>query len=242
MRILIIRHGDPDYSIDSLTETGWKEAHLLADRLMNEQIDDIYCSIFGRAKDTAKEYLERSGKSATYCDWLREVDYMQAENPQIPGTKRPMWDFMPKYFCNDEKMHSKNDWQNSDVIKDTDVPSHYKNVCDNIDSILAKHGYIRNGNMYVTEQGNHDTIAFFCHFGTESILLSHLLNASPFIFLQNTFASPTSVTTIYTEERVKGEVSLRFAAFSDTSHLYMGGLKPSFSGRFCECFEDDTRH
>ena len=25
MRILIIRHGDPDYSIDSLTPTGWEE-------------------------------------------------------------------------------------------------------------------------------------------------------------------------------------------------------------------------
>ena len=29
MKILIIRHGDPDYSIDSLTEKGWREAELL---------------------------------------------------------------------------------------------------------------------------------------------------------------------------------------------------------------------
>ena len=33
MRILIIRHGDPDYSIDSLTERGWIEAELLSKRL-----------------------------------------------------------------------------------------------------------------------------------------------------------------------------------------------------------------
>lgn len=26
MRILIVRHGDPDYEIDSLTEKGWGEA------------------------------------------------------------------------------------------------------------------------------------------------------------------------------------------------------------------------
>ena len=26
MKIIIVRHGDPDYSIDSLTEKGWKEA------------------------------------------------------------------------------------------------------------------------------------------------------------------------------------------------------------------------
>ena len=33
MKILIIRHGDPDYEHDSLTETGWTEASLLAERL-----------------------------------------------------------------------------------------------------------------------------------------------------------------------------------------------------------------
>ena len=31
MKLLIIRHGEPDYSIDSLTEKGWREAELLAD-------------------------------------------------------------------------------------------------------------------------------------------------------------------------------------------------------------------
>ena len=28
MRILIIRHGDPDYEHDSLTEKGWREGRL----------------------------------------------------------------------------------------------------------------------------------------------------------------------------------------------------------------------
>ena len=33
MKLLIVRHGDPDYAIDSLTETGWAEAELLSHRL-----------------------------------------------------------------------------------------------------------------------------------------------------------------------------------------------------------------
>lgn len=33
MRLLIVRHADPDYSIDSLTPAGWEEAKFLADRL-----------------------------------------------------------------------------------------------------------------------------------------------------------------------------------------------------------------
>lgn len=32
MRIFIIRHGDPDYSIDGLTEKGKREAELLRER------------------------------------------------------------------------------------------------------------------------------------------------------------------------------------------------------------------
>ena len=33
MELLIIRHGDPDYTIDSLTEKGWKEAEYLSEKL-----------------------------------------------------------------------------------------------------------------------------------------------------------------------------------------------------------------
>ena len=39
MRILIIRHGDPDYERDTLTEKGHREAQLLANRLGKEKID-----------------------------------------------------------------------------------------------------------------------------------------------------------------------------------------------------------
>ena len=31
MKLLIIRHGEPDYTADSLTEKGWREAELLAE-------------------------------------------------------------------------------------------------------------------------------------------------------------------------------------------------------------------
>lgn len=37
MRILIIRHGDPDYERDSLTEKGWREVELLAERLEKQK-------------------------------------------------------------------------------------------------------------------------------------------------------------------------------------------------------------
>ena len=36
MKLLIIRHADPDYEIDSLTEAGHREARLLADWFLKQ--------------------------------------------------------------------------------------------------------------------------------------------------------------------------------------------------------------
>ena len=35
MKLLIVRHGDPNYEIDSLTEKGWREAEYLSEKLKN---------------------------------------------------------------------------------------------------------------------------------------------------------------------------------------------------------------
>ena len=72
MKLLIIRHGEPDYSIDSLTEKGWKEAALLAERISKLDVKEFYVSPLGRAKDTAKATLEAMGRTAVTLEWLEE--------------------------------------------------------------------------------------------------------------------------------------------------------------------------
>ena len=64
MKLLIIRHGDPNYEIDSLTEKGWMEAELLSRKLEKMKIDYCYVSPLGRAKDTAKATLQKTGLTA----------------------------------------------------------------------------------------------------------------------------------------------------------------------------------
>ena len=58
MRIIIVRHGDPDYVNDTLTERGEKEAALLADIIGKYNIDRAYVSPKGRAARTAQVCLE----------------------------------------------------------------------------------------------------------------------------------------------------------------------------------------
>ena len=50
MRILFIRHGDPDYLNDTLTEKGCREADLLAKRAVTLQMGECYISPLGRVQ------------------------------------------------------------------------------------------------------------------------------------------------------------------------------------------------
>lgn len=72
MRLIFIRHGEPDYEHDSLTEKGWREAKLLAARTKDWHVDDFYVSPLGRARDTASFTLKAHGKTAEIMDWLHE--------------------------------------------------------------------------------------------------------------------------------------------------------------------------
>lgn len=64
MKILLIRHGDPDYTIDSLTRKGWKEAEYLSERLEKLDVKEFYVSPLGRAKDTASLTLKKMNRTA----------------------------------------------------------------------------------------------------------------------------------------------------------------------------------
>ncbi len=61
MRLLLIRHGDPDWDADSLTETGRREAELLAERIAPMDIAEYYVSTMRRARETARPMLEKRG-------------------------------------------------------------------------------------------------------------------------------------------------------------------------------------
>lgn len=241
MRIVIVRHGDPNYEIDSLTETGWEEARLVAKRIAQWDVAQFYVSPLGRARDTASCTLKKLGRTAITYDWLREFP------PLIhrPDRERPSicWDWLPQDWTGESRFYSVIDWLEVDAIKESSAKEEYQKVCNGMDELLASYGYVREGNYYRVEKANTDTIVFFCHFGVECVILSRLLNVSPMILWHGFCAAPSSVTTIYTEERRKGIASWRVAEFGDTSHLYIEGRKPSFSARFCECYDNmEERH
>ncbi len=241
MKLIIVRHGDPNYELDALTEIGKKEAALAAEKLSKMEIDHFYVSPLGRAQETASYTLNKMKREAVTLDWLQEFQG-RCRRPDANGEVICSWDWLPEDWTVYPEFYNINTWLQNPIMKDSNVPEMYQMVCDNFDKLLADHGYVREENYYRVENANHDTIVLFCHFGLECILLSRLLNISPMLLWHGFCAAPTSMTTIYTEERREGKAYFRVQSFGDNSHLYVGSQEPSFSARFCETFNDETRH
>lgn len=240
MKLLIIRHGDPDYTIDSLTEKGHREAELLSLRMAKTDVSAFYLSPLGRAQATARYTLDRMGREAETLDWLREFS-AKVDKPN--ESNDVAWDWMPKDWTAYPDFFDRKKWMTHPVMVAGGVPEKYAEVIAGLDALLSRHGYEREGDYYRAVRANRDTIVFFCHFGLECVLLSHLLNVSPMILWHGFCAAPTSVTTVITEEREAGIASFRTAAFGDVSHLYVADEPPAFSARFCETFDStDERH
>jgi len=243
LRLLLIRHGDPDYENDSLTEKGRREAELLAARLVNERIDKTYVSTMGRAMDTAAPTLKAKGMEADYCDWLREFSGRWIERPDKGRLHNICWDWLPQDWTYREQLYRYDEWYDEPVMAAGGMKEYHTEITTAFDQMLASHGYERDGHIYRVRQANDDTIALFSHFGVGCVLIGHLIGTSPMPLWQGFCAAPTSVTTIYTEERREGIASFRVACYGDTTHLHDGGEPVSFSARFCEMYSnEEERH
>ena len=241
MEILIVRHGDPNYALDTLTTKGIREAKLLAKRLSKLDIKAFYCSPLGRAKATAAPTLAAFGKEAEICPWLEEFSGYIID-PET-NEKRIPWDLMPEYWTKESNCFDKDKWLDTPIMSSGNVKEKYITAADRIDRLLKKYGYVREGNLYRVEKESRDTVALFCHFGVECVLLSHILNISPVQLWHGFVALTSSVTTLITEEREQGKAYFRCCGFSDISHLYAGDEPPSFQARFCETYSNfDERH
>ncbi len=242
MKLLFIRHGDPDYTIDSLTEKGWREAEILSHRIKKLEVKKFYVSPLGRAKDTASLTLKAMNRTAVECDWLREYA-PKIHRPDRKDTLSISWDWLPQDWMNEKNYYDPEKWTSTQIMQDGHNREEYEWITAEFDQLLSTHGYQREKNYYRVNNANTDTLVFFCHFGVQCVLLSHLLGISPMILWHGACAAPTSVTTVATEERRQGIASFRIIGFGDTSHLYEANEPVSASARFCETYDNENeRH
>ncbi len=234
MRLILVRHGDPDYAKDALTEKGKREAALLTPRVAKWEVTDFYSSPLGRARETADIAMRQTGRRYEILPWAQEFFHLIDDGK---GGKRIPWDFYPAEWATDEANFTKQEWTQTPRMQSGDIGRYYKEVCDGADALIAKYGLRREGNFYRAERHSGDTAVLFCHFGLRMIVLPHLLNLPAQALLHGLFTAPTSVTVLTSEERYGDEAYFRCQMIGDTRHLYEGGEEISSSGYFAPIFQ-----
>lgn len=248
MKLIFVRHGDPDYENDTLTPRGRKEAQALIPRASAWKQSEIYVSPLRRAQLTARLALElpETGEIPyPTLEWLREFD-AKIERPDRSPDMSITWDWLPEDWMKEEFHFQRNEWKQAPVFRQSDAGRKYDEVCEALDIILAQHGYVRNGEqrdvpLYHVEKESRSEIVFFCHFGLLCVALSHLVGVSPMVLWHGFCAAPSSVTEVLTEERRQGIASWRISTFGDTSHLYSAGIEVSGHARFTDIYSDFTQ-
>ena len=234
MKIMFVRHAEPWYAIDSLTAKGHREAELLSHRLAKLEVKAFYTSPLGRAKETARYTLEKTGREAEVLPWLAEFrgHTIDPEN----GCSRIPWDYKPSIWMERKDLRDMDTWLDDPLMAGSNVAQVWKETTDGLDALLASHGYIRDGYMYRAENNQPDTIVLFCHFGIMMACISHLIGITPINLWHGFCTQPSSVTTLVTEERVKGQVAWRCMQLGDISHLYVADEPYSTAALYPECY------
>ncbi|MCL2159033.1 MAG: histidine phosphatase family protein [Oscillospiraceae bacterium] len=232
MLLYIIRHADPIYSPDSLTELGCKQAAALAKRLAATGFDKIYSSPNNRAQMTAKPTCELLGLEYGIEDWMSEdLAWRDFSCELEDGSGRHTWTFHRqntklKY---DETIVSGGKWHESTPFRKINAVDGYNRIAERSDEFTERLGYRREGGAYRIICANDDRVAAFCHQGFGMLWLSHLLDISPHMFLSSFDMTHSGVTILEFKNYEDGQTAPKCLCLSDISHIYQSGLPMKYN-------------
>ena len=176
MKLVLVRHGDPDYEKDCLTDLGHKQAEIVAHRLLSEGIEEIFSSPLGRALETAQHFSDASGiKKIEILDFMREIRfgpeddlYNESYNPWLCAVN----------LIHEGKDLQTPDWRDYPAFINNTAVTDVDNILANADKWLETLGYKREGlyYRYTGEEGKDRTVVLFSHGGSSTAFLSRVLN------------------------------------------------------------------
>lgn len=228
MRLYIIRHADPDYSIDSITPAGHLEAKALAQRMVQVAPTHLFSSPLQRARHTAQYTAEMLGREVAIEPWTAELS--ECRQRYEPWGELCVWDCPGEVIRSSPRMPTAEDWHERPEMANPLYREKMAYVRRNSDAFFARFGYERDNGRYRIVKANQDRIAVFCHGGFGLWWLSHLLEIPLPLMFSGFFMAPSSVTSVLFDERSTQWAVPRCLHMGDVSHLYAAGLPVSRSG------------
>ena len=210
MQVLLIRHGDPDYAHDTLTDKGHAEAKALAKHLRKTRIDDIYASPMGRAQATMSYTAKAHKLAPVTLPWLHELDgnfegCLWAWN--VPGAEVLASPELPGH----------DNWVQT-VPYGPHMQGPHTALARNFDLLVQRYGYEREHHRYRVHGSTDKTVALFCHAGVVMSLLSQLLTWPLPLVYSHLSCDTSSVSRLVWIEH-DGYAVPRAKTINDLAHL-----------------------
>ena len=219
MRLIFVRHGEPNYEKDCLTKLGHEEAKAAAQRLLCENIDEIFSSPMGRAMQTAEAYAALTGKKEIkVLDFMHEIRYGREE--ALYEDKYNPWTIADQLISEGKNLQD-DKWPEFPLYKDNTATIDIKKIGQEADKWLKSLGYEREG-LYYRNKGSaaaDKTLAIFCHGGSTTAFLSRVLNQQ-FPYLASSLHLPHTGITILRFDRKEGSLAAPIVELaSDGTHI-----------------------
>lgn len=216
MRIIFVRHGNPDYINDCLTELGHKQAQAAAVRLKKENIDKFYSSSYGRAYETALHIAEGRNMEVEKLYFMREIDWAPKDAKSDKGYSP--WDISEKMVENGQSIMSPL-WANEDPFDKSLITDRAIEIGEELDKWLEGLGYKREGEFYRVSKPKYKTILLASHAGSSTAALSHIFNL-PMPFVSKAIPPQHTAITIVSFSENEGRlVSPKFEIANDARHI-----------------------
>ena len=222
MRIIFVRHGEPDYVRDCLTEEGNRQAEAAAERLAEEGICEIYASPMGRARETADWTARRLRLPVVVLDYMHEISW---GGPGLPEEGHP-WTLSDWMIERENHDFYAEDWREHPYFKENVARRYYDEVTERFDRFLVEQGYRHEGGRYLCAGGTEKTIAVFSHGGSGGCVLAHLL-ALPLPYVLSVMPYDfTSIIILELPVREGAYVRPRLELFNDCRHIRRSSTGP----------------
>ena len=219
MRILFVRHGDPDYKNDCLTELGREQAEAVSRRLLPEGISEIYASPYGRAAETAAYTASRLSLPVTTLPYMHEIGW---SGDDLPFGGHP-WSLSDQLLTEDNYDFFAQDWRTHPYFVRNKARECYDEIAEQFDLFLAQQGFRHDGRRFFCTANNEKTIALFSHGGSGACAIGHILSLPfPCVAAVMQF-DVTSVTIIEFPAREGEYIHPRLELFNDAAHIRRAG-------------------
>lgn len=233
LMLYIIRHGDPDYKNDRLTERGRRQAAALVPRLLQAGITDVFTSPKGRARETAAPLAAALGVEPVVLDWAREFRHEEIWTT-FPDGEPKHCNRIPGFVYRAE---GNEDVPFADALRvppfaAANLEGHVARIREGSDALLASLGYRREGGVYRIERPSERRVAVFCHGDMGRAWISHLLHIPMQLLWAGFSGTHTGVTLFRFCNETQGFTVPRCLFFSDMSHLYAAGEEMLYIGQY----------